>query len=171
MVPISKSIWPLILFVYLNLHFILIIRFNLLCCFSKNILLGTVKSVPAKLCAAFLCTLLNRLRFSPQNVEFGTKRREIRPLRRGTPSVCSRWSASSPSPSRLTPCHLSQRERLWRNRTLCSSTGNYTAMPRALPLGELSPKVTERARTFSRRATVSAGNKRGSFRLPLRPLP
>ena len=138
--------------------------------FLKNILLGTVKSVPAKLCAAFLCTLLNHLRFSPQNVEFGTKRREIRPLRWGTPSVCSRWSASSPSPSRLTPCHLSQRERLWRNRTLCSSTGNYTAMPRALPLGELSPKVTERARTFSRRATVSAGNKRGSFRLPLRPL-
>ena len=116
--------------------------------FLKNILLGTVKSVPAKLCAAFLCTLLNRLRFSPQNVEFGTKRREIRPLRRGTPSVCSRWSASSPSPSRLTPCHLSQRERLWRNRTLCSSTGNYTAMPRALPLGELSPKVTERARAL-----------------------
>ena len=34
---------------------------------------GTVKPVPAKLCAAFLCILLNRLRFSPQNVEFGTK--------------------------------------------------------------------------------------------------
>ena len=26
--------------------------------------------------------------------------------------------ASSPSPSRLAPCHLSQRERLWRNRKL-----------------------------------------------------
>ena len=34
---------------------------------------GTVKAAPAKLCAAFLCTLLNRLRFSPQNVGFGTK--------------------------------------------------------------------------------------------------
>ena len=34
---------------------------------------GTVKTVPAKLCAAFLCTLLNCLRFSPQNVGFGTK--------------------------------------------------------------------------------------------------
>ena len=54
-------------------------------------------------------------------------------------------AAGSPSPSLLTQCHLSQRERLWRNRTLCISTGNYTAMPRALPLGELSPKVTERA--------------------------
>ena len=41
--------------------------------FLENILPGTVKSVPAKLCVAFLCTLLNRLRFSPQNVEFGTK--------------------------------------------------------------------------------------------------
>ena len=34
---------------------------------------GTVKTVLAKLCAAFLCILLNRLRFSPQNVGFGTK--------------------------------------------------------------------------------------------------
>ena len=59
---------------------------------------------------------------------------------------CSLPAAGSPAPSLLTQCHLSQRERLWRNRTLCSSTGNYTAMPRALPLGELSPKVTERAR-------------------------
>ena len=64
---------------------------------------GTVRAAPAKLCAAFLCTLLNRLRFSPQNVEFGTKRREICPLRRGTPSVCSRWS-QPPSPrGRLNP--------------------------------------------------------------------
>jgi len=41
--------------------------------FLKNILPGAVKGVPAKLCAAFLCILLNRLRFSPQNVGFGTK--------------------------------------------------------------------------------------------------
>ena len=52
--------------------------------FLKYFLPETVKAVPSKLCAAFLCILLNRLRFSPQNVEFGTKRREIRPLRRGT---------------------------------------------------------------------------------------
>ena len=44
------------------------------------------------------------------------------------------WSVCSPSPSRLTPCHL------WRNRTLCTSAGNCTAMPRALPLGELARK-------------------------------
>ena len=42
--------------------------------FLKASLPGTVKPAPAKLCAAFLCTLLNRLRFSPQNVGFGTKR-------------------------------------------------------------------------------------------------
>ena len=42
--------------------------------FLKFSLPETVKAAPAKLCAAFLCTLLNRLRFSPQNVEFGTKR-------------------------------------------------------------------------------------------------
>lgn len=41
--------------------------------FLETSLPGTVKPTPAKLCAAFLCTLLNRLRFSPQNVGFGTK--------------------------------------------------------------------------------------------------
>ena len=33
--------------------------------------------------------------------------------------TAARRAAGSPSPSRLTPCHLSQRERLWRNRKLC----------------------------------------------------
>ena len=41
--------------------------------FLKASLPGTVKPAPAKLCTVFLCTLLNRLRFSPQNVGFGTK--------------------------------------------------------------------------------------------------
>ena len=65
--------------------------FKFVLLFLKFFLPGTVKAVPAKLCAAFLCTLLNRLRFSPQNVEFGTKRREI-------------------SPSQALPRQLSQRE-------------------------------------------------------------
>ena len=77
--------------------------FKFVLLFLKFFLPGTVKAAPAKLCAAFLCTLLNRLRFSPQNVGFGTKRRKIRPLRQGTPSVCSRWS-QPPSPrGRLNP--------------------------------------------------------------------
>ena len=58
--------------------------FKIILRFLKFFLPETVKAVPAKLCAAFLCTLLNRLRFSPQNVEFETKRREICPLRWGT---------------------------------------------------------------------------------------
>ena len=47
--------------------------FKIILRFLKFFLPGTFKAVPAKLCAAFLCILLNRLRFSPQNVEFGTK--------------------------------------------------------------------------------------------------
>ena len=47
--------------------------FKFVLLFLKFFLPGTVKGVPAKLFAAFLCTLLNRLRFSLQNVEFGTK--------------------------------------------------------------------------------------------------
>ena len=35
MVPISKSIWPLILFVYANFYFAAITRFNSSFCFSK----------------------------------------------------------------------------------------------------------------------------------------
>jgi hypothetical protein len=35
-------------------------------------------------------------------------------------------------------CQLSQRESLWRNHELCSLTGNFSAMPRPLPLGEVA---------------------------------
>ena len=55
--------------------------FKFIFLFLKFFLPGTVKAVPAKLCAVFLCTLLKRLQFSPQNVGFWTKRREIRPTR------------------------------------------------------------------------------------------
>ena len=66
---------------YMAAHFICLRKllfcgddaFKIILRFLKFFLPGTVKAVPAKLCAAFLCTLLNRLRFSPQNVEFGTK--------------------------------------------------------------------------------------------------
>lgn len=58
--------------------------FKIILRFLNFFLPETVKAVPAKLCTVFLCTLLKRLRFSPQNVEFETKRREICPLRWGT---------------------------------------------------------------------------------------
>ena len=66
---------------YMAAHFICLRKlafcgagaFKFVSLFLKFFLPGTVKAAPAKLCAAFLCTLLNRLRFSPQNVEFGTK--------------------------------------------------------------------------------------------------
>ena len=95
--------------------------------FLKSILPGTVKSAPAKLCAAFLCILLNRLRFSPQNVGFGTKRREIRPLRRGTPSVCSRWSQPHSPRGRLNP--LSHRYAM-----PAPPKGELLALPQTSPL-------------------------------------
>ena len=65
--------------------------FKFVLLFLKFFLPGTVKAVPAKLCAAFLCTLLNRLRFSPQNVEFGTK---------STPSVTA-TAVTAPPRGRL----------------------------------------------------------------------
>ena len=112
--------------------------FKFVLLFLKFFLPGTVKAVPAKLCAAFLCTLLNRLRFSPQNVGFGTKRREIRPLRRGTPSVCSRWS-QPPSPrGRLNP--LSHRCAMPAppKGELFSAAAKFPATTKAVPLGKVA---------------------------------
>ena len=70
--------------------------FKIILRFLKFFLPETVKAVPAKLCTVFLCTLLNRLRFSPQNVEFETKRREIRPLRRSRENSPSRLRRQPP---------------------------------------------------------------------------
>ena len=55
--------------------------FKFIFLFLKFFLPETVKAAPAKLCAVFLCTLLKRLQFSPQNVGFWTK---------STPSVAAR---------------------------------------------------------------------------------
>ena len=97
--------------------------------FLKNILPETVKSVPAKLCAVFLCTLLKRLQFSPKNVEFWTKKREIRPLKRGTPSVCSRWS-QPPSPrGRLNPLRRSRARFPFLSPAVTSSPGAGEVFP------------------------------------------
>ena len=60
MVPISKSIWPFILFVYLNLHFMLMVRFNLLYCFSKIFFQERSKASPPNFAPSFcaLCLIV-----------------------------------------------------------------------------------------------------------------
>ena len=56
-----------------------------------------------------------------------------------------------PRPLRHLRCHLSQRERLWRNHSLCNFARKFAGLPRALPLGELAnpQDLTERARPLS----------------------
>ena len=73
MVPISKSIWPLILFVYLNLHFILIIRFNLLCCFSKTFFQERSKASPPNFAPPFCALCLIVCDFLPKTWNLGRK--------------------------------------------------------------------------------------------------
>ena len=46
--------------------------------------------------------------------------------------------------------HLSQRERPWHNGKVSDQSAKLTVSPEALPLGELSPQVTERARTLQK---------------------
>ena len=93
---------------------------------------GTVKPAPAKLCAAFLCTLLNRLRFSPQNVGFGTKEHPGSGL------------ALSVKPCRA--CQLSQRESPWHDGKLSGVSANLPVPPEPLPLGEVDANAVSRRR-------------------------
>ena len=129
--------------------------FKIILRFLKFFLPGTAKAVPSKLCTVFLCILLNRLRFSLQNVEFGTKRREIRPLRRSR--------ASSPKGG-------SQAVKF--STKVLGITRKFPAALLPLPLGEVASRSDDgEGEGAPRRATVSSGNKRGSCRLPLRLLP
>ena len=73
MVPISKSIWPLILFVYLNLHFMLMIRFNLLYCFSKIFFRERSKQSPPNFASPFCALCLNVCDFLPKTWNLGRK--------------------------------------------------------------------------------------------------
>ncbi len=114
--------------------------FKFILLFLKTSLPGTVKATPAKLCAAFLCTLLNRLRFSPQNVGFGTKRREIRPLRRSRARfpLLSPAVTSSPGAGEVFPLRESQAVRL-----VAKALGAMRKLPAVLlplPLGEVASR-------------------------------
>ena len=62
-------------------------------------------------------------------------------------AVPSLKRTGSPSPSLLAQCHLSQGEGF-------GSTAKFPVLPRALPLGELDAKRTERARQLTERTKV-----------------
>ena len=67
-----------------------------------------------------------------------------------------------------TRCQLSQRESLWRNRILCVLTGNFSAMPRPLPLRKDFPRAGGRCRASDKRGSVDANivsRRRGRARL------
>ena len=73
MVPISKSIWQLILFVYLNLHFMSIVRFNLLYCFSKIFFRKRSKASPPNFAPPFCALCLIVCDFLPKTWNLGRK--------------------------------------------------------------------------------------------------
>ena len=93
MVPISKSIWPLILFVYLNLHFILIIRSNLLCRFSKIFFRERSSPPPPNFTSPFCALCLIVCDFLPKTWNLG---------RKITPSVTAN-AVTAPPRGRLNP--------------------------------------------------------------------
>ena len=93
MVPISKSIWPFILFVYLNLHFILIIRFNSLCCFSKTFSRERSSPPPPNFASPFCAFCLIVYDFLPKTWDLG---------RKNTPSVTAN-AVTAPPRGRLNP--------------------------------------------------------------------
>ena len=95
--------------------------------------------------------------------------------KRDEPSQSSLRGGQHPRPLSqiLRICQLSQRESHWRNRRLCNLPDNFPSMPRALPLGELSPQVTERARMLAGGALNAppSGNLAATIGNRLRGLP
>ena len=89
MVPISKSIWPLILFVYLNLYFMLMIRFNLLYCFSKIFFRERSKASPPNFAPSFCALCLIVCDFLPKTWNLGQKegKSALSGAPKGTPPV------------------------------------------------------------------------------------
>ena len=73
MVPISKSIWPFILFVYLNLHFMLMVRFNLFYRFSKIFSRKRSKASPPNFASSFCALCLIVCDFLPKTWNLGRK--------------------------------------------------------------------------------------------------
>ena len=80
MVPISKSIWQLILFVYLNLYFMSIVRFNLFYCFSKIFFRERSKASPPNFAPPFCALCLIVCDFLPKTWNLGRKKRNPPPL-------------------------------------------------------------------------------------------
>ena len=81
MVPISKSIWPFILFVYLNLHFMLMIRFNLFYCFSKIFFRKRSKASPPNFAPSFCALCLIVCDFLPKTWNLRRKEGKSAPTR------------------------------------------------------------------------------------------
>ena len=80
MVPISKSIWQLILFVYLNFYFMSMVRFNLLYCFSKIFFRKRSKASPPNFAPPFCALCLIVCDFLPKTWNLGRKKRNPPPL-------------------------------------------------------------------------------------------
>ena len=80
MVPISKSIWRLILFVYLNLYFMSMVRFNLFYCFSKIFFRERSNPPPPNFAPPFCALCLIVCDFLPKTWNLGRKKRNPPPL-------------------------------------------------------------------------------------------
>ena len=130
MVPISKSIWPLILFVYANFYFAAITRFNSSFCFSKIFSRERSSSPPPNFAPSFCALCLNVCDFLPKTWNLGRK---------------SPLSAAS-SPSQALPRQLSQRESPWHNGKLSGVSANLPVPPEPLPLGEVDANAVSRRR-------------------------
>ena len=73
MVPISKSIWPLILFVYANFYFVAIARFNSSFCFLKTFSRKRSSPSPPNFAPPFCALCLIVCDFLPKTWNLGRK--------------------------------------------------------------------------------------------------
>ena len=73
MVPISKSIWPLILFAYANFNFVAIVRSNLFRCFSDILSRERSNQPPPNFTLPFCALCLIVCDFLPKTWNLGRK--------------------------------------------------------------------------------------------------
>ena len=73
MVPISKSIWPPILFVCANFHSATLVRLNLFCCFSSFSSRERSKPCPPNFALPFCALCLIVYDFLPKTWDLGRK--------------------------------------------------------------------------------------------------
>ena len=134
MVPISKSIWPPILFVCANFHSATLVRLNLFCCFSSFSSRERSKPCPPNFALPFCALCLIVYDFLPKTWDLG--RKEGKSALSGRAPLPSAPVGRSHTPPFVATRHLPPAGGSRPSRGRLNPLSHRCAMP-APPKGEL----------------------------------